>query len=191
MVVQILSDKEYASLLTFLQTAPARDGLIIRFLVQCGLRAGEVANLNIESVWQAGFVRGAVYLAQGTTKNHRSRYVDMPEIVRTQTFAYINDLITSQGSVDAYQPLFKTMRRGNRLTIRDIHNITRHIMLLAVFRPVNPHTLRHTYATILLRYTNIRVVQMLLGHSSLTTTEIYLHPNSAECKTAVDSAFSR
>lgn len=190
MIVQILSDKEYAALISYLQEAPPRDSLIVRFMVQCGLRAGEVCNIKIDNVHRAGVVANAIFLPRGTTKSHKARYVDMPDIVRSSVASYMTLLQDSGKATGANDFLFTTMRSNNQLTIRDVHNITRNIMLLAIFRPVNPHTLRHTYATILLRYTSTRVVQMLLGHASVATTEIYTHPTSAQSKVAVDAAFT-
>ena len=191
MRVQLLTDQEYAALLAHLPKAENRDELIVRLLLQCGLRAGEVCTLTIDNVWRDGHVHPALYLPRGTTKNHMARYVDMPQPVRTCLANYMEDKIRDFGMPHQAHHLFQSHRSGGPLGIRDIHNIVKATTVTAIFRAVNPHALRHTYATILLRYTNIRVVQMLLGHANVSTTQIYTHPNSSDCKDATDRAFAK
>ncbi|GAH73030.1 unnamed protein product [marine sediment metagenome] len=53
-------------------------------------------------------------------------------------------------------------------------------------RPVHPHILRHTFASRLMRTTNARIVQELLGHQHLSTTQIYTHPNQDDLKKAIE-----
>lgn len=191
MRVQILSDKEVQVFLTYLDTCPPRDNLIIRFMLQCGLRAGEVSGLSIENVWRYGYVHPAVHLPKSTTKGHIARYVDMPEPVRALVAVYIKAYYINDPCMDRTSPLFLSYKQENRLAVRDIERITALISTRAIGRQIHPHALRHTYATILMKYTNIRVVQQLLGHARLNTTQIYTHPSSEDCKHAVNQAFNR
>ena len=191
MRVPVLSTEEVQVLLTHLEKCSSRNNLIIRFMLQCGLRAGEVSALNIENVWRAGYVHPAVYLPRSTTKGHVARYVDMPRPVKELVMRYIDVEEKRRTELPPDAPLFYGMFDRGRLQVSGIERLTAQISKEAVGRTVHPHLLRHTYATVLLNYTNIRVVQILLGHAKLGTTEIYLHPNSEECRNAVNQAFNR
>ncbi|GAH51596.1 unnamed protein product, partial [marine sediment metagenome] len=65
--------------------------------------------------------------------------------------------------------------------------ITRNAAMKSLGRPVHPHVLRHTFASRLMRTTNSRVVQELLGHQHMSTTQIYMHPNQEDKKKAIQS----
>lgn len=190
MPLQTLSRSEYPALLSYLGNLDSRDSLIVRILLQCGLRPGELCALNIDSIWRQGHIHPAIFLPGSACKSNRSRHVDMPPPVLAALDRHIARLLIASYPCIPGAPLFFSFRRRIRLSIRDIHNITASITTLAIGRQVNPRCLRHTYATILLRYTNIRVVQQLLGHAFISTTQIYTHPDSDDRKTAVDAAFS-
>lgn len=191
MRVSILSDAEIQTLLTYLTNCPPRDALIIRFMLQCGLRAGEVKNLNVGDVWRSGLPHPAINLRQGTTKGHIARYVDMPAPVSALLSDYIKIYYSCEPHMSNESPLFLSYGRSKRLGVRDVERITDLISSVAIGRRVHPHLLRHTYATVLLRYTNIRVVQTLLGHANISTTQVYTHVSSEDCKNAVNQAFTR
>jgi integrase/recombinase XerD len=190
MRLQVLSDQEYAAMLSYLPKIHIRDNLIIRLMLQCGLRSGEICALTIDNVWRQGHIHPAIYLPRGSTKGHRARHVDIPEPVRAAIDSYIALLLESCYPVIPGALLFTSHARKFPLCTRAVGYLTERIGKLSVGRRIKPHTLRHTYATTLLRYTNIRVVQMLLGHASVSTTQIYTHPSSRECKSAVDAAFT-
>lgn len=189
MRVKILSDQEYAALLNYLPKTSTRDNLIIRLALQCGLRAGEISALNIDNVWRQGMIHPAIHLPAPSTKGHIPRYVDIPAPVKTALDEHIAALLLLNYPCIPGAPLLVSDHGAARLTIRAIQYITARICTRAINRHINPHVLRHTYATMLLKYTNIRVVQTLLGHASIATTQIYTHPSSQECKNAVNAAF--
>ena len=176
---------------TFQEKCSPRNNLIIRFMLQCGLRAGEVSALNVENVWRAGYVHPAVYLPRSTTKGHVARYVDMPRPVKELVGTYVTALDKVRSPLSPESPLFQGLFNRGRLMVSGVERLTAIISEAAIGRVIHPHVLRHTFATILLNYTNIRVVQILLGHAKMGTTEIYLHPNSEECRNAVNQAFNR
>ena len=190
MRVSVLSGPEVAALLTGLEKCSTRDQLLIRLMLQCGLRVGEVSALNVEHVWRGGYVHPAINLVQATTKGHKARFVDIPGPVVQLIQDYILQLFVGDSSPPPSSPLFVGLKRGDRLGVSGIGRIVTAISIAALGRSIHPHVLRHTYATILLKYTNIKVIQQLLGHANLATTEIYLHPNSEDCKTAVNQAFN-
>ncbi len=191
MRVQVLSEKEVQVLLSYLGKKPVRDRLIVRLMLQCGLRAGEVSDLNVENVWRGGYVHPAVNLPQGTTKGHIARYVDMPEPVRDLIKSHVELRLEQHPQLLQWDPLFTGYKVPVRLLPGGIGRIVGTISRDAIGRVIHPHVLRHTYATILLKYTNIRVVQQLLGHASISTTQIYTHVSSEDCKNAVNQAFNR
>jgi len=191
MRVQVLSAAEVQVLLTYLEKRPVRDRLIVRLMLQCGLRVGEVSALNVENVWRGGYVHPAVNLPQGTTKGHIARYVDMPEPVRDLVKEHINEFFKHDELLPPASPLFYGDKVRIRLLPGGIGRIVGAISRDAIDRVIHPHILRHTFATILMKYTNIRVVQQLLGHASISTTQIYTHVSSEDCKNAVNRAFNR
>jgi len=191
MRVQVLSEKEVQVLLTYLAKRPVRDRLIVRLMLQCGLRVGEVSALNVENVWRGGYVHPAVNLPQGTTKGHIARYVDMPEPVRDLVKEHIDGKSPLISPLAASSPLFIGDKVPIRLLPGGIGRIVGKISRASIGRFIHPHILRHTYATILMKYTNMRVVQTLLGHASISTTQIYTHVSSEDCKNAVNQAFNR
>jgi len=71
------------------------------------------------------------------------------------------------------------------LTTRQVERIIRTAALKSIGRPVHPHVLRHTFASKLMSVCNERIVQELLGHQSITSTQIYTHPNEDDKKKAI------
>lgn len=189
MRLSVLTDAEYSALISYLPRCRPRDDLAVRLMLQCGLRAGEAVSLNVESVCRGDAISPAVYLAKSSTKTHRSRFVDMPGPVRASVELHLAFLRKYYDPLTPTTPLLQSMHTHRRLSIRDLCNVVHDITTAAIGRRVNPHMLRHTYASILIRFTNVRVVQQLLGHSSLMSTQIYLHPTSVDCSAAVESAF--
>ncbi|GAJ04418.1 unnamed protein product [marine sediment metagenome] len=73
------------------------------------------------------------------------------------------------------------------LTVRQVQRIITFAGKLSMGRNIHPHLLRHTFATRLMRNTSMAVVQQLLGHTNLSSTQIYTHPNGEDRKKAIDS----
>lgn len=190
MRVSVLSGDEVQSLLTALQDAPIRNALIIRLMLQCGLRCGEVSTLRLKNVWRGGYINPAISLSAATTKSKRPRYIDMPDPVRDLVSLYIDGAQAVGLCLNPDEFLFTSIFKCDRLRVSGIERMTKKLTAAAIGRPVHPHVLRHTFATQLLRHTNVRVVQQMLGHASLTTTEIYTHPTQSDCKEAVNRAFT-
>lgn len=190
MRIQILSGDEVQAFLVYLDTLPPRDNLLLRLMLQCGLRCGEVAALNIEHIWRDGYVHPAVNIVQGTTKGHKGRFVDIPGPLVPLILKYIGSVDEALNFFSVGSPLFVGLKQHRRLGVSGIGRIVSAASLAALGRRIHPHVLRHTYATILLKHTNIRVVQQLLGHANVNTTQIYTHVSSEDCKVAVNHAFN-
>jgi integrase/recombinase XerD len=168
-----LTEAEVESLLAAPAVADAlgyRDRAMLEVLYATGLRVSELVNLRL----------GQVNLNQGVIrvlgKGNRERLIPLgEEAVRwLKGFAggARNDILLDRST----DYLFPT-RRGDRMTRQAFwHIIKRYARKAGVDRELSPHTLRHAFATHLLNHgADLRVVQMLLGHSDLSTTQIYTH----------------
>jgi integrase/recombinase XerD len=168
-----LTEAEVESLLAAPAVADAlgyRDRTMLEVLYATGLRVSELVNLRL----------GQVNLNQGVIrvlgKGNRERLIPLgEEAVRwLKGFAggARNDILLDRST----DYLFPT-RRGDRMTRQAFwHIIKRYARKAGVDRELSPHTLRHAFATHLLNHgADLRVVQMLLGHSDLSTTQIYTH----------------
>lgn len=86
-----------------------------------------------------------------------------------------------------YAYLFQGWDCRDKMTSRTVERIFERIGLKAIGKPVWPHLLRHTFATRLMKLTDIRTVQVLLGHTHLSSTQIYTHPGLDDLKSAIES----
>jgi integrase/recombinase XerD len=147
-----------------------RDRTMLEVLYATGLRVSELVSLKHQ---QVNLNQGVVRISG---KGNRERLVPLggEAIERIKEFmAGPRDAILGRQTTDY---LFPT-RRGDRMTRQSFwHIIKRYARLAKIDKPLSPHTLRHAFATHLLNHgADLRVVQMLLGHSDLSTTQIYTH----------------
>jgi integrase/recombinase XerC len=157
-----------------------RDVAILELLYASGLRVSELSGLDVEALDRAE--RAVRDLGKG----RKERIVPYGEHASRALEAWL----AARGEHPG--PLF-TSPRGRRLTVRAIYAIVRRSARAAgITRPVSPHTLRHTFATHLLdNGADLRSVQELLGHQSLSTTQVYTHLTTARMRTAYDEAHPR
>ncbi len=155
-----------------------RDHAILHMLFSTGLRVSELANLHIDMINP----RLDEFTVKG--KGNKHRVVFFAEPARLAMKVYVD----SRKDVSPF--LFVRHDRANTgantspLTSRSIQRLVDHYARMAgITKRVTPHTLRHTYATDLLRNgADIRSVQSLLGHASITTTQVYTHITDKELK---------
>jgi site-specific recombinase XerD len=154
--------------------AGLRDRAIIELLFSSGLRVSELANLNrdhINTTRKEFMVRG---------KGQKDRPVFISETASNHIKDYLNT------RRDNLPPLFLNYSRNNvannsgnykRLTSRSIQRIiNKYSKLAGITKHVSPHTMRHSFATdLLMNGADIRSVQVMLGHSSISTTQVYTH----------------
>ncbi len=157
-----------------------RDRAIIEVLYSCGLRASELVGLNLTDIdldRQDVRVRG---------KGSKERIVPIGAIARQAIRHYLESRSSSSTA------LFVNLR-GGRLTTRSLQRIVRkYLIRVARIAGTNPHILRHTFATHLLeRGADLRAVQELLGHSSLSTVQIYTHLTTKRLKEIYRQAHPR
>jgi len=150
-----------------------RDRAIVEVMYSCGLRVSEVVGLNVEDLdLSEGFVK-----VKG--KGNNERLVPLGTKARDAITAYFPVRQTSlqrSREPEKFPALFLNSRNG-RLTTRSIGRlIKRYANQACFFRPIHPHAIRHTFATHLLNAgADLRAIQELLGHSSLSTTQKYTH----------------
>ncbi len=164
-----------------------RDYLLILFLYHTGLRVSELAGLNVEHVSHQGVAHTELYLAKGLTKNGVARVVPLNSTAQ----AVITKLLAFNRSrgfkVVPGCPLFRN-RRHKRLPVRCVQKLVKqHRENAGLSVPATPHTLRHSFATqAVARTGNLRVVQALLGHKQLNSTQVYTHPTLSETRRVVE-----
>jgi integrase/recombinase XerC len=159
----------------------ARDHAIVELLYASGLRVSELAGLDVEDV-DAG--RRSLHVLG---KGNKERMVPFGGTAARALAAHLAGRDAARGGA-----LFTSLR-GRRLTTRSIHTIVRTTARAAgITRRVTPHTLRHTFATHLLEGgADLRMIQDLLGHSRLSTTQRYTHVDAARLMAVYDSAHPR
>ena len=143
-----------------------RDRAILELLYSSGLRVSELTGLNIGELDLAG---GMVRV---TGKGGKERIVP----VGSRALAAVRDYLEERGIGTAGDALFLNTR-GGRINRRSVARIVDdHVMRIAAFKRISPHTLRHTFATHMLEGgADLRAIQELLGHASLSTTQKYTH----------------
>ena len=157
-----------------------RDMAIFTLLYGCGLRISEALSLNIEDINNNEFIK-----IKG--KGNKDRYVPLLPEVLDSIKIYINNC---PYNIKPQEPLFLGAR-GERVTPRVIQRSLQKIRtILNLPDSITPHALRHTFATHLLKEgTDLRSIQELLGHSSLSSTERYTDIDLNKIKTEYHKAF--
>lgn len=189
MSLQVLSDPEALVFENALSSASPRDGSMVGLLFYCGLRTHEVCDLNWDDVFYGGFISNAVRVKTSHEPVNHPRLVDLglklPRLLEEHRRAALGTFKTLPGE----DPLFRTLKQKGRILPRDLQRVCNTIALASIGKLCTPLTLRHSFATRLMRHANIRVVQVLLGHRSLQSTQIYTHPTSNDCRQAIVQAF--
>lgn len=162
-----------------------RDHAILEILYSTGMRVSELAGLNLQDVDE---ISGTI-VVRGKGKKERLCPVGTTALKTLQTYL-------------AKRPKAKTLRtpyallvsqKGTRLTVRQIdRSLVRYVRMANLPASISPHSLRHSFATHLLdRGADLRSVQELLGHASLSTTQIYTHVTAQRLKKVYDQAHPR
>ncbi|WP_053992432.1 site-specific tyrosine recombinase XerD [Mangrovimonas sp. TPBH4] len=155
-----------------------RNRAILETLYSCGLRVSELTNLKLSDLYfEEGFIKV-------TGKGDKQRFVP----IDPQTQKYINIYRKEVRIHLPVKPEFKDTlflnRRGRQLTRAMIFTIIKQLAVkIDLNKSISPHTFRHSFATHLLENgADLRSIQMMLGHESITTTEIYMHLDRSHLK---------
>lgn len=147
-----------------------RDRAMMELLYACGLRVSELVALRLSQVNQR---QGVVRLVG---KGNKERLVPMGEEALAWLARYLNEARPALAGAGGTDALFPGGRGGHLTRQAFWYRIRRYAVRAGIRKPLSPHTLRHAFATHLINHgADLRVVQMLLGHSDLSTTQIYTH----------------
>jgi len=166
----------------------ARDKAILELLYATGMRCGEISDLQIKNLH---FTEG--YLKTSLGKGGKEREIPVNELARQSVDKYLQvkrydeeNLLPDDYPGRGY--VFVSQRRGQRISRHDIWRIIKKYARRAGLPgEATVHTLRHTFAThLVVNGADLRSVQLLLGHSSLATTEVYVNLNKSEVRRVYD-----
>lgn len=158
-----------------------RNKALIETLYSCGLRVSELTGLLLSQTYlDIGFVKV-------TGKGNKERIVPMGNAAIKQIQLYIDSYRNHIDIKPGHEDYLFLNRRGRRLTRVMIFTIIKDLCLVAGLRKtISPHTFRHSFATHLIEGgADLRAVQEMLGHSSITTTEIYTHIDRDYLRSAI------
>ncbi|WP_286966464.1 site-specific tyrosine recombinase XerD [Flavobacterium sp. UBA4854] len=164
-----------------------RNRAMLETLYGCGLRVSELISLKISDLF---FDEGFIKI---TGKGNKERFVPIGPLTQKYIDIYRNaircNLIVKKGAEDT---LFLN-RRGNQLTRAMVFTIIKDLAeKVGLKKNISPHTLRHSFATHLLENgADLRSIQLMLGHESITTTEIYVHLDRSFLKEVMHSFHPR
>lgn len=163
-----------------------RNHLMALLMLDAGLRVGELVKLTLSDLYVQGCpVQTLTVRAEIAKRKHErsiptsKRLTDALLKTRQQAWHYRIDR--------QHEYAFTLGINDKHISTRRVQQIISDASLKAFDRKIHPHQLRHTFATRLMQKTNIRVVQQLLGHTSLTSTQIYTHPNNQDLKKAINA----
>jgi len=148
-----------------------RNRAILETLYGCGLRVSELVTLKISDLF---FDEGFIKI---TGKGNKQRFVPIGNLTKKYIEIYRNSVRTHLNIQKGFEDTLFLNRRGKQLTRAMIFTIIKNLAdKIELNKTISPHTFRHSFATHLLENgADLRSIQLMLGHESITTTEIYVH----------------
>jgi integrase/recombinase XerD len=148
-----------------------RNRAMLETLYGCGLRVSELVNLKISDLFfEEGFIKI-------TGKGNKQRFVPISAVTQKFILLY-KDLVRNHLPINkGHEDTLFLNRRGRQLTRAMVFTIIKDLAVkIDLNKSISPHTFRHSFATHLLENgADLRAIQLMLGHESITTTEIYVH----------------
>ena len=169
-----LSENEIDKLIGAIDLSSAEGGrnrAMLETLYGCGLRVSELIGLKISDLFfEEDFIKV-------TGKGNKQRFVPISPINKKYIDIYRNEIRVHLNIKEGFQDILFLNRRGKQLTRAMIFTIVKNLAVtIGLKKSISPHTFRHSFATHLLENgADLRSIQQMLGHESITTTEIYMH----------------
>ncbi len=180
----ILSIEEIEKIIDSLDLSKAegqRNRAILELLYGSGLRVSELVNLKLSEI---DFKNNILLI---TGKGNKQRLVPLGEISKKQILLYVDNYRLHLDIKKGNEDILFLNRRGSKLSRQMVFLIIKkQCEISGIHKDISPHTFRHSFATHLVQGgADLRVVQQLLGHSSIITTEIYTHLNTDDLRDAI------
>lgn len=164
-----------------------RNRTILETLYSCGLRVSELINLQLSDLFfEEGFIRVI-------GKGNKQRFVPINTQTEKYIQFYVKDIRSHISVKKGFEDTLFLNRRGQKLSRVMIFTIIKNLTEKAgIQKKISPHTFRHSFATHLLeRGADLRAIQQMLGHESITTTEIYMHVDKSFLKEVINTFHPR
>ncbi|MEZ4802752.1 MAG: site-specific tyrosine recombinase [Gelidibacter sp.] len=164
-----------------------RDKTILETLYSCGLRVSELTNLKISDLFfDEGFIKV-------TGKGDKQRFVPIGLSTQKIINTYINEVRSKIPVQQIHKDTLFLNQHGKQLTRAMIFTIIKRLSeKINLNKTISPHTFRHSFATHLLENgADLRAIQLMLGHESITTTEIYMHVDRSHLKEVLNKFHPR
>jgi integrase/recombinase XerD len=164
-----------------------RNRTILETLYSCGLRVSELVTLKISDLFfDEGFIKVV-------GKGNKERFVPIHLNAQKYITIYCTEVRSRLKPAKSFEDTLFLNRRGKGLTRQMIFTILKELAVkINLNKKISPHTLRHSFATHLLKNgADLRVIQLMLGHESITTTEMYVHLDTSYLKEVVETYHPR
>ncbi|OEJ98449.1 site-specific tyrosine recombinase XerD [Flavivirga aquatica] len=164
-----------------------RNRAMLETLYGCGLRVSELVNLKLSDLFfDEGFIK-----VNG--KGNKQRFVPIVAITQKYINLYRKEIRTHLNIQAGFEDTLFLNRRGKQLTRAMIFTIIKQLAIkIGLKKNISPHTFRHSFATHLLQNeADLRSIQLMLGHESITTTEIYVHLDKSHLTKVIEKYHPR
>lgn len=164
-----------------------RDRTILETLYSCGLRVSELTNLKISDLFfDEGFIKV-------TGKGDKQRFVPISESTQKYITIYKDEVRPKINIQKEFKDTLFLNHRGKQLTRAMIFTIIKKLAKkIELNKVISPHTFRHSFASHLLANgADLRAIQLMLGHESITTTEIYMHVDRSHLRSILNEFHPR
>jgi site-specific recombinase XerD len=191
---ETLTVEESEKLLITLRSAPIpcftawkylRNYTMALLMLDAGLRVGEVVILKVSDLIIASKPIASLDMNASKAEKKCERIVPLSDRLQ-KTLGEIFLSVWSQHHIQNQNFAFYDNDTRVHLTVRQVQRIIGSASVRAFGRAIHPHVLRHTFATRLMRVTSTSVVQQLLGHKHINSTQVYMHANGDDCKKAIE-----